>query len=112
VDIQGVVRLGPWGASADIAARVVDQDVDVAEFLDGPLDQGRYLPRIGEIGGQEGGAPAQGPDLLGHRQSGWRFPEFGRGPLVHVVDEHVGAGRRQVERVAAAQAAAGPRDQG
>lgn len=95
-------------------ARVVDQDVELAEAAHRQLDQLARLPEVGHVA-QVGHRPAaRGTDLRGHllRRGGRGLSRSVAPRLPEVVDDHARAEPRELDRLGPAEPAARARDDG
>jgi hypothetical protein len=111
-DVHAVDEVPVFGAHlrvGDIAedAGVVDDDVDTAEGVEGALHD-LVAVLDGVIVGDRGAAG--GLDLVDDLVGGRRRLALAGEAAAEVVDDDLGAARRQEQRVGAAQAAAGARD--
>jgi hypothetical protein len=111
-DADGVVRIGLAAPGGDVAAGVVDENVDRTQFLRRGLDHPRDLGAIGEIAEHPDGAdPMRRCNVCSDRRQRRSLAIFSRAMLAHAVDGDIGAEACQPFGKGPAQAAARAGDQ-
>ena len=91
-DADGVVRIGLAARGGDVAAGIVDEDVDRPELLRRGLDHARDVGAIGEIAEHADGADTMRRSHgLRHRRQRRSLAILGRAVLAHAVNGDVGA---------------------
>ena len=109
-DADSIVRIGLAALGGDVAAGIVDENVDRAQLLRRGLDHARDVRALGEIAEHADGADAMRRcNLFGDRRQRRSLPILRWSILAHAVDRDIGAEACQPfgERAAKAATCAG-----
>ena len=109
---DGIVRIGLAALGGDVAAGIVDENVDRAQLPRRGLDHARDVGALGEIAEDADGAHAmRGCHRFRDRRQRRSLAIFRRAVLAHAVDRDIGAEARQPFGEGAAKPAARAGDQ-
>ena len=95
-DADGIVRIGLAALGGDVAAGIVDENVDRPQFLRRGLDHPRDVGALREIAEHADGADAMRRcNVRGDRRQCRSLAIFRRSVLAHAVDRDIGAEARE-----------------